>query len=202
MALSRILIIFLSLFILGSFCRAQDEPADSERVPAKDSLTITPNFKTQDEILKETSVETQGFRMQKSPTGAIARSLIIPGWGQFYVEEYWKTPIFLGAAGVLGWFIYDNHVKFTDAKDLVESTSEDDPYYDIYKADREFFRDSRDQSAFYLLAVYAISAVDAYVNAHLYDFDVSDENVESASLDLRISPSKFGGGQIGLYLRF
>ncbi len=140
--------------------------------------------------------------MQKSPTGAIARSLIIPGWGQFYVEEYWKTPIFLGAAGVLGWFIYDNHVKFTDAKDLVESTSEDDPYYDIYKADREFFRDSRDQSAFYLLAVYAISAVDAYVNAHLYDFDVSDENVESASLDLRISPSKFGGGQIGLYLRF
>lgn len=200
--MSRIFIILVSLFILGSFCLAQGEPPDSSRVPIKDNLTITPDFKTQEEILKETPVESQGFRMQKSASGAIVRSLILPGWGQFYVEEYWKTPIFLGAAGVLGWFIYDNHVKFMDAKDLVESMSEDDPYYDIYKADREFFRDSRDQSAFYLLAVYAISAVDAYVNAHLYDFDVSDENVESASLDLRISPSKFGGGQIGLYLRF
>jgi len=31
---------------------------------------------------------------RKSPIGAMLRSLAIPGWGQVYVHQYWKAPLF------------------------------------------------------------------------------------------------------------
>ena len=43
------------------------------------------------------------FIMEKSAWGAVGRSAIIPGWGQFYNESYWKIPV---VWGVLGWFTY------------------------------------------------------------------------------------------------
>jgi len=54
------------------------------------------------------------------------------------------------------------------------------------KANKEFNRDNRDMMAFYLLGVYIISAVDAYVGAHLYDFNVDDE------LSYKMDINKFG----------
>jgi hypothetical protein len=39
----------------------------------------------------------------KSPTGALVRSAILPGLGQFYNEAYWKIPIIYGLGA---FFIY------------------------------------------------------------------------------------------------
>ena len=44
------------------------------------------------------------FEMQKSPWGAVLRSAIIPGWGQFYNEDYLHIPVIWG---LLGWFGYE-----------------------------------------------------------------------------------------------
>ena len=55
----------------------------------------------------------------------------------------------------------------------------------IEKNRREFYRDNRDMSAFYLLGVYVLATVDAYVGAHLFDFDVSDD-----AISYRIMPSR------------
>ena len=44
-----------------------------------------------------------------------------------------------------------------------------------YKNLREFYRDQRDQFYLYAGLVYLINIVDAYVDAHLFDFDVSDK---------------------------
>jgi len=137
--------------------------------------------------------------MSKSPSGALWRS-VIPGWGQYYNEEYWKAPILFGSAvGLSGLIVYFNseYQNYSDqlenatkkgSKIPIESVEDlSDTYFPITKSkltdfeirqikgNKESFRDSRDMMAFYLLGIYIISAVDAYVGAHLYDFNVDDE---------------------------
>jgi hypothetical protein len=124
--------------------------------------------------------------MSKSPSGAVWRSLALPGWGQYYVESYWKAPIFLAGAGTCVYFIIDNNNKFNDKQSQIDKLIKIDPkssLIELYKRQREVYRDNRDQSAFFLLGVYALSAIDAYVGAHLFDFNV-DENIS-----LRLTPS-------------
>jgi hypothetical protein len=137
--------------------------------------------------------------MTKSPSEALWKS-VIPGWGQYYNEEYWKAPILFGAAVGLGGLIYYYNSEFQNyssqldeatkagTKIRIESPDDlSDTYFPIkkqlltdleirqLKGNKEFNRDNRDMMAFYLLGVYIISAVDAYVGAHLYDFNVDDE---------------------------
>jgi hypothetical protein len=113
--------------------------------------------------------------LSKSPSGAIYRSLIIPGWGQLYTGSYWKAPIFFAGASTLAYFIISNNSEYQKYADeynkLVDKTT---IQARIIRNKREYYRDNRDLSAFYLLGVYVLAAVDAYVDAHLYDFTVDD----------------------------
>lgn len=110
-----------------------------------------------------------------TPSGAIWRSLVLPGWGQLYVESYWKAPIFFAGATTLGYLIYYNHSKYSDYADILNNMDVSNPEYNTTKLWREYYRDNRDMSAFYLLAVYVIATVDAYVGANLYYFDINDD---------------------------
>lgn len=113
---------------------------------------------------------TNNFVMQKSPWGAVLRSAIIPGWGQIYNESYWKVPI---VWGITGWLVYvwvDNNSLYKDNRTLFLQTGDD-----RYKRFRDFYRDQRDQFAIYIVLTYFLNLVDAYVDAHLFDFNV-DEN--------------------------
>ncbi len=110
------------------------------------------------------------FQMTKSPWGAVARSAIIPGWGQFYNESYWKVPIIWGTAA---WFIYnwiDNDKLYNDYKSLYQSTQNE-----YYRRLRNFYRDQRDNFTIYLGLLYLLNLIDAYVDAHLFDFNVNDD---------------------------
>ena len=138
--------------------------------------------------------------MQKSPTTAILYSLLLPGLGQIYVEQYWKAPLFVGGVGALGYFIIYFHNHFNDEiqeidninmriseLEITDPTNPEISYLKnqklpLHKSRREFYRDNRDQSAFFLLGVYIIAAVDAYVGAHLFDFNVDDD------ISLKFSP--------------
>jgi len=124
---------------------------------------------------EQDSTEAQSIQMSKSPTGAIWRSLIVPGWGQLYVENYWKAPLFFGGFGTLSYLIIYNHNNFIEYANKLDNMSKSDPNFEITKLWREYYRDNRDMSAFYLIAVYILSAVDAYVGAHLYDFDINED---------------------------
>lgn len=139
--------------------------------------------------------------MRKSPIKALALSFVLPGMGQIYTEEYWKTPLFVGATGGLVYAIVFNHNNYIDYRDQVDellADEETDPSsyeVEVLKSKREFFRDNRDLSGLYLLGVYALAAVDAYVGAHLYDFDVSDD------LSLRLLPDVRSGVRLSLSYR-
>lgn len=109
------------------------------------------------------------FVMSKSPWGAVARSAVIPGWGQFYNESYWKIPLIWGTAA---WFVYnwvDNNKLYKNYKSLYQ-TSE----LEYYRRLRNFYRDQRDKFTIYLGLLYLLNLVDAYVDAHLFDFNVNE----------------------------
>lgn len=117
------------------------------------------------------------FILSKSPTGAAIRSALLPGLGQFYNESYWKIPIILGLSGYLvyGWISNnDLFVKYRDqyAKSMTQSNLSGDVNLKLY---REFYRDRRDTYAWWFGVLYLVQIADAYVDAHLFDFNVSEE---------------------------
>ncbi|HOJ17646.1 MAG TPA: DUF5683 domain-containing protein [Ignavibacteriaceae bacterium] len=139
---------------------------------------ISDSVKLNNSDFPEVSVESNDslFIMTKSPWGAMLRSAAIPGWGQFYNESYWKIPVIWG---VMGWFIYnwiDNNNNYQDYRDLYIN----DPS-NSNKRLREFYRDNRDLFAIYLGLTYVANLVDAYVDAHMFDFDVSEDPVRNST---------------------
>jgi len=139
---------------------------------------ISDSVKLNNSDFPEVSVESNDslFIMTKSPWGAMLRSAAIPGWGQFYNESYWKIPV---VWGVMGWFIYnwiDNNNNYRDYRDLYIN----DPS-NSNKRLREFYRDNRDLFAIYLGLTYVANLVDAYVDAHMFDFDVSEDPARNST---------------------
>ncbi|HMS64587.1 MAG TPA: DUF5683 domain-containing protein, partial [Ignavibacteria bacterium] len=103
-------------------------------------------------------------------------SAILPGAGQIYNHSYWKVPIIAGLGGYFVYGIIDNNNQYTDYKDLyAQSQTVQNPAGDPQlQYLREFYRDQRDNFIVYSLILYLVNLIDAYVDAQLYDFDVSD----------------------------
>ena len=67
-------------------------------------------------------------------------------------------------------------------------TDENKSYYqNLFRKRKDRFRRWRDLSIFATVAVYALSVIDAYVDASLSDFDISDD------LSLHIAPVVMNG---------
>ncbi len=134
-------------------------------------------------IQDTTTISSDVFVMQKSPWGAVARSAIIPGLGQIYNESYWKAPV---VWGIMGWFVYawiDNNNKYIDYKNLYIQTGTS-KYIDY----RDFYRDQRDEFAIYIALTYFLNLVDAYVDAHLFDFSVGANAITGTKmLNVRVN---------------
>lgn len=108
----------------------------------------------------------------KEPWRAVIRSAIIPGWGQFYNESYWKIPIIFG---VFGWFAYNwkiNNDSYLDYRDKYLNSLNSGIENPNFKILRDFYRDERDLFLIYLSLTYALNILDAYVDAHLFNFDI------------------------------
>ena len=133
-------------------------------------LIFISTFVNGQDLTEETSPSDTTFVMQKSPWGAVLRSAIIPGLGQFYNESYWKIPIIwgVGALFISGW-VYNNNL-YKDNKNLFIETG-----INLYKNNRDFYRDQRDNFTIYLVILYILNLVDAYVDAHLFDFTVQED---------------------------
>jgi uncharacterized protein DUF5683 len=166
-------------------------PSDSTRSKILQEM-IDSNKVLSMQAMVDSNIVFEEAEMTKSTTGAIVRSLILPGWGQLYCENYFRAVLFFGGSAALWTGILWNNGKYNDFTDLYNGLDPDDPLRETYKTKREFYRDQRDQLAFYTFGVYLLAAVDAYVGAHLYDFDVSDD------LSVGIMPNRFGLVSVGL----
>jgi len=88
----------------------------------------------------------------KSPWGAVARSAMLPGWGQIYNEQYIKAGVGLGAFVYFASQIYNFNKDYRRTGDT-------------------YFRDKRAVNSWYLGLTYVIVLIDAYVDAYLFKFD-------------------------------
>ena len=105
--------------------------------------------------------------VKKSPTGAMLRSLFVPGWGQLYNGKWFKAILVCGTEiGLVANAVYQNQMA-------VQST---------FSEERAWYQDNRNLSVWWLLATILLSMADAFVDAHLYDFD------ESPDLSHKIAP--------------
>jgi len=146
-----------------------------------------------------------------SPTGALWRSLVVPGWGQVYVGQPPKAPFVVGAlGGLVGLSLYLNgrYTRYRQAylyvvnEETPDATTPnpDNPFAPFFqdwvdsgaqpattiRQLRDDGRRNRDLAILGTGLVYALQALDAYVAAHLVDFDVSED------LSLHVLPSADG----------
>lgn len=140
-----------------------------------------------------------------NPKRAMWLALVLPGAGQIYNRKYWKLPIvyggFVGCAYALRW----NSQMYRDYSQAYLDLMDDDPntqsynqflhlgakiddsnkarYQKLFKSRKDTYRRWRDLSVFCLIGVYALSVIDAYVDASLSEFDISKD------LSLRVEPT-------------
>lgn len=124
---------------------------------------------------------------------ATTLSLICPGAGQIYNKSYWKVPIVIGGMASMVYVIDWNNRGFQRFKKAYALRADfdsnpgnypdgvsHDEFRGRYSATylknlRDAYRRNRDLSIILTAAVYAFQAIDAHVDAHLKDFDVSDD---------------------------
>jgi len=128
-----------------------------------------------------------------SPTKAAIFSAVLPGLGQGYNKKYWKIPIVYAGFGLIAYFIVSNtdeYKKYKEAYTYVangDSTYIDNDYVDTY--DQQQLLDGknyhqRNMELSYIVGGlwYLLNIIDASVDAHFFDYDISED------LSLRIDP--------------
>ena len=136
------------------------------------------------------------YVMTKDPLTATLLS-IFPGGGQVYTEQYIKASVFLGVATFFAVQAVNYHNLFSEQADIYDGLPPGSFQRDNAKRLRELYRDERDQNVAYFVGVQILSMIDAYVGAHLFDFDVDDEPAGSSKI--YIDPWQ---QRVGLWLRF
>ncbi|MCC2547118.1 DUF5683 domain-containing protein [Hymenobacter sp. BT175] len=122
------------------------------------------------------------------PTKAAVFSALLPGAGQIYNRKYWKLPLVYGAVGgtlaneIYLQRLFKEYQRGYDARTDKDSTTIDEGprssqerTADNVKTGEIFYRGKRDLWIGYTALAYGMQIVDALVDAHLQDFDVSDD---------------------------
>ena len=196
--------------------------AGSQRTAAQDrfddSLSVVVDTTT---LHKEMVDKWSTWR--PDPKRAMWLALVIPGGGQIYNRKYWKLPIvyggFIGCLYAMNWnntMYKDYSQAYLDLMDNDPGTqsynqflhlgmqitpANEDRYKDIFKKRKDKFRRWRDLSFFVMVGVYALSVIDAYVDAELSVFDISDDlslRVEPTIINNHSSGNPFDASSVGL----
>lgn len=116
-----------------------------------------------------------------SPSKAAFYSAILPGLGQAYNKRYWKIPLVYGGLAAGLYYYNENNKSYNEFRAVYKRRLEgftDDKYPEfsntvIINAQRLYQR-NRNISLFITIGVYVLNIVDANVDAHLLQFNVSD----------------------------
>lgn len=135
---------------------------------------------------------------------------LIPGAGQAYNKKYWKVPLVWGIIGGATYYYIDLDRDFKTYKAILQHIVDNEhlttlielqtdapelfaqipsPFYQNTATGvgletigyMDALRTQREYAFFGIIGVYILSILDANIDAHLFDFDVSD--------DLSLSPA-------------
>lgn len=173
---------------------------DSTNIPMPDELApVVMNDTVNIEVKRDWAT------WAPNPQKALWLALVIPGAGQIYNRKYWKLPIiyggFVGCIYAMTWnnMMYKDYSQaYLDIMDTDPTTesynkflhlgvkiddSNKDRWIEVFKSRKDKYRRWRDLSFFVMVGVYALSVIDAYVDAELSQFDISKD------LSLRVTPA-------------
>ncbi len=161
-----VLLVLSLLISVSTNCFSQDTTQASKKVASDSSLS-----------------KKKHKASMSRPGKAALLSAVVPGLGlgQIYNKKYWKAPVVWGLMGstIYGALWYNN--QYNESVDLYEANSTS-PLAPQYLSNVNYYRKYRDMLIIGASLVYVMSIVDAYVDAHLMEFDIKDD------LSVRISP--------------
>ncbi len=221
----KIEILITALFVFTLTINA-NQPLAGYKSTAKDTLIFKKN-KTSDNKNFTTydTLTTENFK--PNPEQVIWMGAIIPGYGQFMNRRYWKIPIvyagFLGCTYAITWNSLRYQAYRNAYRDIIDTNESTTSYLDILpkgytvdtyggtsaftgilKTQMDKFRYNRDLSIIATVAYYAITLVDAFVDAQLYDFDISPDlslKFHPAIFENQYAKGKSAGIQVSLKIR-
>jgi hypothetical protein len=129
---------------------------------------------------------------RKSPMGALLRSVAFPGWGQFYNRKYFKSAVVFGAETTFITLAAIEWGRMNKHKKNFQNPDHPDRYWEFEQF--EFYEDRRNLFLWITAGIVFLSMFDAYVDAHLYNFD--REEVRDMSISL--VPQAGGGKDVRL----
>lgn len=178
------LLMAVGLLCLSAPASAQTVTAGSDSAQVAAGPTVPDSLRRRERLL--------GLRVSR-PTKALILAAVLPGAGQVYNRKYWKLPLVYGALGgtIAGELFYlDRYREFRDGYNARRAGLPDTgPRSSTFTTDAgqqqalNFYRTQRDVFVAYIAGAYALQMLDALVDAHLHDFDVSDD------LSLRWQPT-------------
>lgn len=203
---------FLIILIALLPCVAAIGQTDSAKTIGK--LTVIEEIGKSKSVEKKAKTKTeksdsgqQKHKRYYNPGTATWLAVACPGAGQIYNRRYWKLPIVYAGLGAALYFLIDNQREMIIARDSYRylyyeqdpTNTDPNPYtfdskYSGFGGSqivtyREYYRRNRDIAVVAAVAVYALSIVDAVVDAHLRGFDVSDNLTLKVKPDLRLNNS-------------
>ncbi len=178
----------------------QDTLNVSEKIPQREMMDPNP-----------VSIDTVDTKKKKRkervivPKKALILSLAIPGAGQLYNGRWWKLPFVYGGVGGVVFAIDYNTRQFRRLRDALTAfrANEDHEFSGTGIDNESSLRNLRDQfdknrqlSYIGLVAVHALQAVEAYVDAHLQNFDTDEDISVRFRPEFDVSP--FGQPSLGV----
>lgn len=155
-------------------------------------------------VLKDADTVAITGEFKPNPKKAILFAAIFPGLGQVYNRKYWKLPIIYGGFIGFTYAITWNNRYYQDYSQGYKDIMDDDPITDswtnflrygqdpesvdkvwlkdVLKRRKDYYRRYRDLSIIGTIALYGLGIVDAYVDAQLFDFDISQD------LSMKVEP--------------
>lgn len=122
-----------------------------------------------------------------APARAAFYSAVLPGLGQAYNGRYWKIPIVYAALGVGTYFYINNdneYHRYRDAYRIRLAGGTNDEFSDEngtplisdsgLQDAQEFYQRNKEVSLLVMIGLYALNIIDANVDAHLQQFNVSE----------------------------
>lgn len=186
----RIRILFLFCWLAATVNAQQPDTL----APQPDTLPAAAVATVQGKTGKEGLLYRVFTKDYPNPKTAAFMSLVLPGSGQVYNRKWWKLPLVYAAIGTTSYIFVKNLQEYKRLRDSYRLLVDGDPTtnptevpYSLLDATstkkyRDIYNVYVEQSAIAVGLAYVLTATEAFVDAHLTHFDVSDD------LSLRVLP--------------
>jgi hypothetical protein len=182
---NKIIIALCCIVFACQFSLAQEKNEETKETTKEENTTE--ETKKDESALKIQSNQVVDKKKKidpLSPSRAAFYSAILPGLGQAYNKKYWKIPIVYAALGTGIYFYIDNNRNYNRYRRAYKrrlAGFTDDEFQNVVTDNnalidaQEFYQRNRDLSLLLTVVAYVLNIVDANVDAHLLQFNVSDD---------------------------